>query len=266
MDDNFCSIFHAILHSRNFVDSILKFLQFSVTFTMVICLFIFIGACITGGETLSALQLYWAGFVVNLAAPLAFAFSVPNAHQYRPRESSFEVSAVMWRNIIGQVPFQLLILIILVLKADVIFGFETFEYSDPLYPDEVDMLLNPERVNWTLGEPTNKLRTLTIAFQTLIFMQLFSIVNSRKFNDCNVFENFLHEGFCPFFLPVLLIIMFGIQMLLVGFGGRLMSTYPLTIQESAICLAIASSTLVWGLIFRAVPASYFACLVTTKTP
>ena len=80
MDDSFGSIYCAIVHSRNFVDSILKFLQFSVTFTMVICLFIFTGACITGGETLSALQLYWAGFVVNLGAPLAFAFSVPNAH------------------------------------------------------------------------------------------------------------------------------------------------------------------------------------------
>ena len=128
------------------------------------------------------------------------------------------------------------------------------------------MLLHPERADWTLGEPINKLRTLTIVFQTLIFMQLFNIVNSRKLNDCNVFENFLREGFCPLLIPVLLIIMFGIQMLLVGFGGRLMSTYPLTIQESAICLAIASSTLVWGVLFRAVPASYFACLVSTKKP
>ena len=172
----------------------------------------------------------------------------------------------MWRNIVGQVPFQFIILIILVLKADVIFGFETFEYSDPLYPDEMDMLMHPERADWTLDEPTNKLRTLTIVFQTLIFMQLFSIINSRKLSDYNVFENFLREGVCPLFIPVLLIIMFGIQMLLVSFGGRWMRTYPLPIQESAICLAIASSTLVWGVLFRAVPASYFACLVSTKKP
>ena len=80
MDDNFRSILCGILYGRNFVDSILKNVQFSVTFTIVICLFMFIGACITGGETLSALQLYWAGFVINLGAPLVFAFSVPKVH------------------------------------------------------------------------------------------------------------------------------------------------------------------------------------------
>ena len=85
MDDSIGSIYCAIVHSRNFVDSILKYLQFSVTFTLVLCLFTFIGACITGGETLSALQLYWAGFVVNLGAPLAFAFSKPPNYYTRAR-------------------------------------------------------------------------------------------------------------------------------------------------------------------------------------
>ena len=128
------------------------------------------------------------------------------------------------------------------------------------------MLMHPERSDWTLGEPTNKLRTLTIVFQTLIFMMLFSIINSRKFRECNVFENFLSEGFLPLKLPVLLIIMIVLQMLLVSFGGRWMRTYPLPIQESAICLAIASSTLVWGIIFRALPTKYFTCLVSRKRP
>ena len=168
----------------------------------------------------------------------------------------------MWRNIVGQVTFQLAILIILVLKADAIFGFDTFEFSDPLYPDEFDIV----RADWTLDEPTNKLRTFTIVFQTLIFMQLFSMINSRELNKCNVFKNLLASSFCPFFFPVCLLLIFGIQMLLVSFGGRWMRTYPLTIQDSAICLAIASSTLLWGMLFRTVPASYFGCLVSAKKP
>ena len=50
-------------------------------------------------------------------------------------------------------------------------------------------------------------------------------------------------------------------MLLVSVGGRVMRTYPLPIKDSAICLGFAASTLVWGLLFRALPAACFRCLV-----
>ena len=119
------------------------------------------------------------------------------------------------------------------------------------------MKRHPERTEWILDEPTSKLRTFSIVFQTFVFMQLFNMINSRTFDHCNVFESF----FTSCFFPALMIIVFAIQMLLVSFGGRLIRTYPLPIKDSAICLAFAASTLVWGLLFRALPAACFECLV-----
>ena len=103
LDDNFCSILSAILHGRNFVDNVLKFLQFHITFIMVTCLFVFIGVGIAGDETLSAMQLLWIGFIVDFSFPLAFADlkPFPSALHSSPK-SSVPVSAEMWRNIIGQ--------------------------------------------------------------------------------------------------------------------------------------------------------------------
>ena len=88
-------------------------------------------------------------------------------------------------------------------------------------------------------------------------MQLFSMINARQFGHCNVLEKFCSS--CIF--PTVLIIAFGFQMLLVSVGGRVMRTYPLPIKDSAICLGIAASALVWGLLFRALPAACFRCLV-----
>ena len=103
LDDNFCSILTAILYGRNLVDNILKFLQFHITFIMVTCLFVFIGVGIAGDETLSAMQLLWIGFIVDVGAPLAFADlkPFPSALTESPK-LSVPVSAEMWRNIICQ--------------------------------------------------------------------------------------------------------------------------------------------------------------------
>ena len=85
-----------------------------------------------------------------------------------------------------------------------------YDDTDPLYEDE-------------LGEPTERLRALTIVFQTYFFMQIFNMINSRRTHECNVFESLLSSY--AFMLVILVAI--GIQMLIIAFGGRLMRTYPL---------------------------------------
>ena len=65
------------------------------------------------------------------------------------------------------------ILLVLLFEADKIFGF-TYDNTGPLYEDE-------------LGEPTERLRALTIVFQTYFFMQIFNMINSRRIDECNVF-------------------------------------------------------------------------------
>ena len=71
---------------------------------MVTCLFMLIGVGIAGDETLSAMQLLWIGFIVDVGAPLAFADlkPFPSTLTGSSPNSSVTVSAEMWRNIFGQ--------------------------------------------------------------------------------------------------------------------------------------------------------------------
>ena len=169
------------------------------------------------------------------------------------------LSAEMWRNIIGQSILQVSILTTLLFKAGDLFGI-VYKSQDPFYPDELDIDLNPSRTEWVLNEPTEKLHAYTIVFQTFVFMQIGNMINSRKISECNAFEDF----FARRLFLVVLVAALSIQMLLVSFGGRLMRTYPLPISESAICLAIASSTMIWGMVIKAIPATWFKCLVRNK--
>ena len=135
------------------------------------------------------------------------------------------------------------ILLVLLFEADKIFAF-AYDSADPLYEDE-------------LGVPTERLRAMTIVFQTYFFMQIFNMINSRRIDDYNVFENLTQS----YALILVILLALGIQMLIIAFGGRLMRTYPLSIKDSGICFAIAASSLLWGIIFRLIPASWFKCLV-----
>ena len=70
---------------------------------MVACLFVLAGVGIAGDDTISAMQLLWIGFIVDVGAPLVFADlkPFPSTLTSGPK-SSVPVSAEMWRNIIGQ--------------------------------------------------------------------------------------------------------------------------------------------------------------------
>ena len=160
----------------------------------------------------------------------------------------------MWRNILGQALLQITVLLVLMYKVRDIFGI-VYETDDPFYPNAEDIAANPERTEWVLYEPTAKVEGYTIVFQTFVFMQLFNQINARKLGEreWNVFASFFNN----FMFIAILIVTFAVQMLIVEFGGRYMRAYPLSMRDNGICAAIASFTLVWGLILKCIPARWF---------
>ena len=160
----------------------------------------------------------------------------------------------MWRNILGQALLQITVLLVLMYKVREIFGIE-YETDDPFYPNAEDIKKNPDRTEWVLYEPTAKVEGYTIVFQTFVFMQLFNQINARKLGEreWNVFASFFNN----FMFIAILIITFGVQMLIVEYGGRYMRAYPLSMRDNGICAAIASFTLIWGLILKCIPARWF---------
>ena len=105
----------------------------------VTLLIVLIGACTLSDEPLSAIQLIWAGVVFNTWAAFAFASMPPCGSELNgPPRSKPIVNEYMWRNIIGQILYQVAVLTVLTFTVVGLFGFE-FERSDPLHVGALDI-------------------------------------------------------------------------------------------------------------------------------
>merc|ERR1711871_405836 len=113
LDDKFSSIVKAILWGRSVFDNIRKFLQFQITVNVVALIVVFIGACAGTGSPLTAVQMLWVNLIMDTMGALALATEKPTKEllQRKPykREAPL-ISWVMWRNILVQGAYQLILL------------------------------------------------------------------------------------------------------------------------------------------------------------
>lgn len=146
MDDNFATIVNVVKWGRAVYINIQKFVQFQLTVNVVALIINFVSACITGlfvyrisfscsfemfqrnigtmiyfssfsgSAPLTAVQLLWVNLIMDTLGALALATEPPNDGLLkRPpvgRGESF-ITRTMWRNIIGQSIYQLIVLAIL---------------------------------------------------------------------------------------------------------------------------------------------------------
>ncbi|XP_061339003.1 calcium-transporting ATPase 4, plasma membrane-type-like isoform X7 [Gastrolobium bilobum] len=116
MDDNFTTIINVAKWGRAVYINIQKFVQFQLTVNVVALIINFFSACITGSAPLTAVQLLWVNLIMDTLGALALATEPPNdGLLQRPpvgRGTSF-ITKPMWRNIIGQSIYQLIVLAIL---------------------------------------------------------------------------------------------------------------------------------------------------------
>lgn len=136
LDDRFSSIVRAILWGRSIYDNIRKFLQFQLTVNGVALTLVFIGAVTGLGTPLNAVQMLWVNLVMDTLGALALATEMPtpNLLERKPYNRSAKlISLPMWRNIICQAAFQLLILFLLLFAGPQILkiksGVSCFKYS-----------------------------------------------------------------------------------------------------------------------------------------
>jgi Ca2+ transporting ATPase len=121
LDDNFNSIVRAILWGRNVYDSIKKFLQFQLTVNVVAVVITLVGAALLQMPILTALQMLWINLIMDTLASLALATEPPMQSMLeRPPHSRDEyiVTKKMFKHIIGQSIFQLIVLFILAFAGE----------------------------------------------------------------------------------------------------------------------------------------------------
>lgn len=114
MDDNFNSIVKALKWGRAVNDAVKRFLQFQLTVNITAVILTFVSAVSSESESsvLTAVQLLWVNLIMDTLAALALATDPPHESvlDRKPeRRNSSIVSTTMWKMIIGQAIYQLVI-------------------------------------------------------------------------------------------------------------------------------------------------------------
>jgi len=245
LDDNFKSIITAVKWGRNIFDCVRKFLQFQLTVNVVAMFMVFLGGVVLRESPFTPIQMLWVNLIMDTFASLALATEPPSEEllerkPYGRHEKM--VTPVMWRNIIGQAIYQIIVLIVLLFGGHSIFG----------VPSGIG---NEE---WTEENGVH----FTLVFNAFVFMQIINFINARKLKptETNVFAGFFNN---PMFLFIEITI-FVMQILFVELGGRAIRTTPLTVGQYFICFIIGAMSLVVGLVIKKIPAHLFNNITLLK--
>ncbi|XP_077002454.1 plasma membrane calcium-transporting ATPase 3 isoform X8 [Tamandua tetradactyla] len=238
-DDNFTSIVKAVMWGRNVYDSISKFLQFQLTVNVVAVIVAFTGACITQDSPLKAVQMLWVNLIMDTFASLALATEPPTEALLLRKPYGRDkplISRTMMKNILGHAVYQLTTIFTLLFVGELFFDIDSGR-------------------NAPLHAPPSE--HYTIIFNTFVMMQLFNEINARKIHgERNVFDGiFGNPIFCTIVLGT-----FGIQIVIVQFGGKPFSCSPLSTEQWLWCLFVGVGELVWGQVIATIPTSQLKCL------
>ncbi|KAF2862837.1 calcium-translocating P-type ATPase [Piedraia hortae CBS 480.64] len=237
MDDNFASIVNALMWGRAVNDSVKKFLQFQITVNITAVLLAFISAVSNSEQesVLTAVQLLWVNLIMDTMAALALATDPPTRTvlQRKPEGKSAPlITRTMWKMIIGQAIYQLIITLVLYFA-----GFKIFGYH---------------------GEKGHR-HLQTMVFNTFVWMQIFNALNNRRLdNHFNVFEGV----FKNWLFVIIMCVMIGGQLLIMFVGGwAVFQAETQTGWEWAVAIVLGFLTLPIGVLIRLIPDAFCAALV-----
>ncbi|KFY51542.1 hypothetical protein V497_09054 [Pseudogymnoascus sp. VKM F-4516 (FW-969)] len=239
MDDNFASIVKAMMWGRAVNDAVKKFLQFQITvnITAVVVTFITAVSSSTEKSALTAVQLLWVNLIMDTMAALALATDPPTRSilDRKPEPKSAPlISLRMWKMIIGEAIYQLVITFMLYFGAASIFS-----YNTP--PKDPSDLSAPPAETQLVG---------TLVFNTFVWMQIFNQWNNRRLdNKFNIFEGVQNN----YFFIGINIIMVGLQILIIFVGGKAFSVERLDARGWGYSIAFGFLSIPIGAAIRCVP-------------
>ena len=185
-------------------------------------------------SVLTAVQLLWVNLIMDTFAALALATDPPSASilKRRPEPKSAPlITLTMWKMIIGQSLYQLVVTLILYFAGSKILSYQA--------PDE------KERLHTTI-------------FNTFVWMQIFNQYNSRRLdNKFNIFEGVLKNYW---FIGIQFLIVGG-QLLIMFVGGQAFSINRINGAEWGYSLVLGALSMPIAVIIRLTPDEVFARLI-----
>lgn len=191
----------------------------------------FVSAVSSNTETsvLTAVQLLWVNLIMDTFAALALATDPPTTSilDRKPEPKSAPlITLTMWKMIVGQSIFQLVVTLILYFAGDTIFGYTS---------------------------PEQRAQLQTTVFNTFVWMQIFNQYNNRRLdNKLNVFEGVQRNRF---FIGIQFIIVAG-QIIIIQFGGQAFSTVKLDGTQWAVSLILGLFSLPVAVLIRFIPDEF----------
>jgi Ca2+-transporting ATPase len=229
MDDNFSSIVKAIMWGRCVNDAVKKFLEFQITVNITAVILTFISAVVSTQQksVLTAVQLLWVNLIMDTFAALALATDPPTEELLKrdpePRSAPL-ITFKMWKMIIGQAIFQIIVTTILL-------------YSDVLHYSSEDEVLQ------------------TIVFNTFVFCQIFNEINCRRIDShLNIFHNIFANKFFIF----IFVLCIALQAIIVNVGGAAFQVTPINGIDWAISIIIGLLSIPIGVVIRLIPDELFS--------
>ncbi|QDZ17676.1 calcium-translocating P-type ATPase [Chloropicon primus] len=228
LDDNFTTIVTMVRWGRCIYNNIQKFLAFQLTVNVVALSINFVGAVVPGAEPpFSPVQLLWVNMIMDSMGALALGTEDPTESLMDNKPYGRHdplVTPIMWRNILGQAAFQLIVLFIFLFEGDKLFNLDK----------DIDhelTILN------------------TIIFNCFVFCQIFNEMNARDMEKLNVFESFFTNQLFLFIIVISCVF----QVIIVEFFGQGASVASLSWQQWLISVGIASITIPMGIVIKLLP-------------
>ncbi|KAI8989363.1 PMCA-type calcium-translocating P-type ATPase [Pilobolus umbonatus] len=229
MDDNFASIVKAIMWGRCVNDAVKKFLQFQITVNITAVFLTFLSSVVSSEQksVLTAVQLLWVNLIMDTLAALALATDPPTQELLErgpESRSSPLITFKMWKMIIGQAVFQIVVTIVLL-------------YSNVLHYESEDPILQ------------------TIVFNTFVFCQLFNEINCRRIDShLNIFHNIIANKFFIF----IFFFCVGLQCIIINFGGSAFQVVRVDGVAWAISVVVGFLAIPIGVVIRLIPDEFFS--------
>ncbi|KAH8808464.1 hypothetical protein F5884DRAFT_371831 [Xylogone sp. PMI_703] len=238
MDDNFNSIVKAMMWGRAVNDAVKKFLQFQITVNITAVLLTFVSAVASSSETsvLTAVQLLWVNLIMDTMAALALATDppTPSILDRKPDPKSAPlISITMWKMIIGESIYQLVITFLLYFGAKSILSYDS-------------------------DRETGQIATLV--FNTFVWMQIFNQWNNRRLdNHFNIFEGMLNN----WFFIAINVVMVGGQVMIIFVGGKAFNVVHLNGAQWAYSIVLGFLSIPVGAAIRLIPDELVLRLIPT---
>ncbi|KAL3728107.1 hypothetical protein ACJRO7_032801 [Eucalyptus globulus] len=223
LDDNFASVVTVLRWGRCVYNNIQKFIQFQLTVNVAALVINFVAAVSSGNVPLTAVQLLWVNLIMDTLGALALATEQPtNDLMLKPPVGRTEplISRVMWRNLVSQALYQVIILLTLQFKGSSIFGVD------------------------------KKVRD-TIIFNCFVLCQVFNEFNARKLEEKNVFKG-IHKN--KLFLGIISMTII-LQVVMVEFLKRFANTERLDWGQWGACIGLAALSWPIGWLVKCIPVS-----------